>query len=361
MTIGKAMKTTEILDKYFNGDISVEDIPDILLKGKNKEDEHLEYKHSDELKKDEKNKLNPGQELRKYICGFANSDGGILVIGIDEKEHKVVNAKAPGGGDLAEWAVRNINHIAHLFSSPPIFRTVRHLDGDILIVIVNRSVNLIPVKEGDNLIYYVRFGDQTLRAEEYFITDILLGRRAFPVLEVSECRLMNEFVDELPKTHTVRDLNYYFQIRCLIENKSLILAEKVQIGLVCKMTSNSDRKIESQLLTYIDLEKDEIETINKISPIHRKASYNQNQELAPFESFYLSIDKIYIPFIRHPNGRYEYTWKAALYLISKNSPPIWYQLKLPMGNGPEVKDIKNKFEYSKLTNRRPVVSLKKLD
>ena len=160
------MNTSKLFEMLSSGeDFSTETL-DLLLRERIKEDQFLEYKHGDEIKK-----ANVSKEIRKYVSGFANSQGGIYIIGVDEKNFQVTGCTVPGGGDLAEWVARCLNPIAQYFSLPPRFSTLKHPGGDILIITVNRSLNLISVVEEGEPVYYMRFYDQTLNAPEYIITE----------------------------------------------------------------------------------------------------------------------------------------------------------------------------------------------
>jgi predicted HTH transcriptional regulator len=54
---------------------------DALLTEKVEEDQFLDYKDGSELD----NKKKAADTLRQYLSGFANSDGGILIIGVNDK------------------------------------------------------------------------------------------------------------------------------------------------------------------------------------------------------------------------------------------------------------------------------------
>ena len=68
------------------------------------------YKSERELS--DKKKAN--NTIRQYIERFANSMGGVLIIGVDEKTWSV-DSPTTIKGDLAEWASRCLNEIAHYF------------------------------------------------------------------------------------------------------------------------------------------------------------------------------------------------------------------------------------------------------
>lgn len=59
------------------------------------EDQFLEYKDGMVL-----DKAKPGEFIREYVAAFANSEGGVLIIGVKDAELTVTGAKTPGGKDL---------------------------------------------------------------------------------------------------------------------------------------------------------------------------------------------------------------------------------------------------------------------
>lgn len=181
------MNTNSLLEMLSSGESFSEETLDLLLSERIKEDQFLEYKHGDELKKS-----GASREIRKYVSGFANSQGGVYIIGVDDKKFEVTGSIAPGGGDLAEWAARCINPIAQYFSPPPRFFTIKHRNGDVLIIAVDRSLNLISVVEDGETVYYLRFYDQTLKAPDYLISDILLSRKVFPYLNIASCKIWDD-------------------------------------------------------------------------------------------------------------------------------------------------------------------------
>ena len=166
-------KPPELLEKLMTGyEMTSSDLDD-LLRDKTPEGLFLEYKDGKEL---EKPRSERNGTIREYLSAFANSAGGILIIGVDENTWTVTGCPAPGGGDLAEWekksrsnlaewAARCVTPIAHHFSPRPRYQTLDHPDGQVLIMVTERSPNLIPCNVGGEFVYYLRHHDQTLRNE----------------------------------------------------------------------------------------------------------------------------------------------------------------------------------------------------
>src|SRR5689334_23538068 len=111
-----ALRTQELLDRLMMGDeMTITELDD-LLANKVAEDLLLDYKHGDKLKEKK-----ASETIRKYVSGFANSAGGVLIIGVDAEVDVwiVTGARAPGGHDLARWARDCLGDMVAHLSPPP--------------------------------------------------------------------------------------------------------------------------------------------------------------------------------------------------------------------------------------------------
>lgn len=87
-----AQKSLELLEFLMSGYILDPDELDDLLMEKTPEDLFLDYKDGKILKE----KRKAAQTLREYMSGFANSQGGTLIIGVDQNTWSVTGCVAPG-------------------------------------------------------------------------------------------------------------------------------------------------------------------------------------------------------------------------------------------------------------------------
>jgi len=118
-------KTLEILQRVLEGERLVANDLEQLIEEAVKEGLYLEYKHGDLLK--ERDKAN--NVIREYMSAFANSDGGVLIIGIREEmsipvEVTGCNIGYVGNKPLDEWANSCITGIAGQFTIRPTFQSV---------------------------------------------------------------------------------------------------------------------------------------------------------------------------------------------------------------------------------------------
>ena len=93
---------------------------DALLADQVPEDQFLEYKHAKVM--DDKSAAK--KMIREYVSGFANSTGGVLLVGVDEVTWTVNGCVAPGG-DPIRWASRCLEPIAHFFAPQPRYQNLR--------------------------------------------------------------------------------------------------------------------------------------------------------------------------------------------------------------------------------------------
>lgn len=361
-------KTLQLLEKLSSGhQVTIDELED-LIKQKTKEDQFLEFKSGDEVE-DKKGK-DAAKTIRDYMCGFANSDGGVLIVGVKAPSSVPISIDGCNNhkkGDLAEWAARCLTPIASYFSPIPKFQVLHHPNGDVLIGVAQRSLNLIPQIENKQFIYNLRIHDQTLKAPEYLITDLLLGRKQKPDFDIVDWKAFNFQHNTDDETHTM-DLGFELRLKC--ENRNIVWAEESRWGIIAlvqkreSMYAANVNQPSNHLLSFVDIQELPIE--NQVRPgilLH----FNKSLDISkPFYSGYI-ISTFNVP-IRFGNQWFSYNWMAALYLVSKNSQPIWYQISLKV-NIDSIKWVDEKAKISptensdllsvtNLISERPIVAWK---
>lgn len=326
-----ALKTLEILESLMTEHrMTPAQLDDLIAKTVH-EDLYLDYKRGcvfDDRKKG-------SAILRRYISGFANSEGGVLIIGVDADNWKVTGCPAPGGGDLAawsgdvaEWASDCLTPIAAHFSQRPEFSVVDHTAGKVLVAWTARSLNLVPCNVEGKEVYYFRFHEKTLPAEDYLIRDLMLGRRSHPYLHLIACTLESlQARDKEVQGHWVKDLEFIPKLT--IENQSLSWAQDVRWGII-----GWDRKSTVPLSQYlrwnIVVQQPRIRGYpSRCSLYHLGHSKLKGPGLTPFAIETLEVRSNFtIPCAVDGNFCLPYAWRAAVYIVSSGSPPVWYQLSL---------------------------------
>lgn len=291
---------------------------DDMLQSDEREGHWLEFKHGDKFEKT----ANPAQTIRQYVSGFANSDGGIFIAGVDETTRNVTGCKAPGGGDLREWATRCANPISLRISPSPRFYVLPHPKGSVLIIAVYRSSLLVPCIESNREIYYLRVHDETLAAPPYLISDLLLGRRQHPMLN-----LYAGILELVSLTDPGANYNLTIRLRFGIENEGMSWAEGILIGTVFWSIGDESRLGQS-LRASLDLRKPDTERFTRAN---FRICHNTQMidPIRPFASAVMISDRLIILPLSGLVGWYApYRWKAAVYVIAKASPPTWYQAEI---------------------------------
>lgn len=350
-------RSLELLERLLAGDLLNADHLDDLIAKRVVEDLYLDYKHGDLLKDENKSQ----KTIREYVSAFANSAGGILIIGVRESEGipQEITGCQNHKGNLSEWASRCLTPIANYLVPTPRFHVVDHPNGQILVCAVQRSLSLVPIGSSEKIIYYFRLHDQTLQAPDYLMADILLGRRQHPNFEIKEALLTN-FHIESNSNYPSRDLKIETMFR--VENTGIVWADDSQWGVIYLAYQNEQRneKPSQHLLSYLDYQdKTPLPTMpTKLVHHHNSLSISK-----PFDTNDRHLTFTFP--LKNDNRWMYYTWKAALYFLARNSLPIWYQIEFDVDDDIHLLLIKewqhpslphNKFRITRLTAERPIVA-----
>ena len=166
------------MEKTFNQN----DIDELISSNK-EESINLEFKRSDALKMTDSSK----NEIAKDVSAFANSDGGIIIYGIQEIDHKASNYSYIDGNLFTkEWLDQVISsriqrRIEGLIIDP--IRIGEKIDQSIYVVKIPRSYNTPHMTS--NKKYYKRHNFQSIEMEEYEIRD-LYSRHSKTKLSICE-------------------------------------------------------------------------------------------------------------------------------------------------------------------------------
>lgn len=318
-------RSLQLLEQLLTGQHLAVNELDELINTPVKEDLYLEYKHGDELLNRDAN-----DTIREYISGFANSAGGILIVGVEAAQgapSRVTGCHGHNKGNLDEWAARCLTPIASYFSPLPQFQVLPHPSGDVLIGITQRSLGLVPRTEAGGIVYHFRFHDQTLKAPDYLMADLLLGRRQQPVIGIADLKIMNlnRILD-----NSIGAMDLEFEMRVQLENQSIVWADGSRWGLIAWVQQTDNRfnldvsQPSSHLLSFVEARDIQPERYSRSRRLLHLRGITHIDK--PFDVGHLRMS-LSIP-LRIHNEWFSYNWRAALYLIARNSLPIWYQINL---------------------------------
>ena len=204
------MSVNDLHERMLTGHpVLAEHVDEALRTGRKRAEEwetqYVEFKAGDFLaNKSSDNKTGePGKPykaaavLRKWVAGFANADGGLLVIGVSEGTKAVTGLGGTCGAvrkNPSEWAGHALSQLAWQLDPPPRIEVVDHPDGQVLLIDVGRSRGLVGCSENGQVIHYVRFGESTLAMPAHLVSDLVTGRRSEPRLvpQRMEARCQND-------------------------------------------------------------------------------------------------------------------------------------------------------------------------
>ena len=153
-----------------------------LITNEVEENIHLDYKAAGALDKDDKKR----NEITKDISAFANSDGGIIIYGVSEEDHKPKEISPIDGRIYTkEWLENVIQLIQPRIEDIKIYPIrVDDIRQSIYVVKIPRSSNA-PHMARDKR-YYKRFNFKSEPMEDYEVKD-LYNRVSIPKLEITGC------------------------------------------------------------------------------------------------------------------------------------------------------------------------------
>lgn len=172
---------------------SIDDIYD-LIRNEVEENIHLDYKEARALGKDDTKKA----DITKDVSSFANADGGIIVYGVAEEDHKPkVITPIDGKTFTKEWLENIIQQIQPRIDGVKIFpiRIDSDIEKSIYVVQIPRSANA-PHMARDHR-YYKRINFQSVPMEDYEVKDTY-NRVVTPNLVIENCSI---YVEEEKSDH----------------------------------------------------------------------------------------------------------------------------------------------------------------
>jgi len=253
-----------------------------------------------------------GAVLRKWVAGFANAVGGLLVVGVTDDRSTVPGLACPSKKHgWANWLANALRGFAGQISPPPNFSVVTIGAVEVLLVAVPQSDSLVACVEQGQLVHYFRIGESTVAAPPYLVADLISGRRRRPRFRLSDLN-----IDPERSNGSERRV----RVNWAVENDSLAWASKVDTGLV--YASNRGVEPPSELLARIEFDPRN-SAISGISP--RLVWTRLADALAPFGSARFSAD-----FAVPPAGS-DLLLEIGCYVACPEAPPCWFTMRFERG------------------------------
>jgi len=283
-----ALRPKELLDYLLEDQTLTSQQLDEFIQANHKEGLHFEYK--DGMITKQPNRDKGRQTIREYVSGFANSDGGVLLIGVSDSTPRHIAPCEPsiGGLPLEQWASRCLQGMVGYFSPQPRFQVIQHAQGPVLAVAVARAPSLVPCVESREQRHFLRIDDSTLAIPDYLHADLVLGRRQHPRLDVYDPSFTEEsHVVEFGSPNERYGATRVF-FTFMVENLSLIAAEQVVVGVVSWTLSGDDTKPHTEINRYLRSHMDIVERSSgnlKTHVVHKTGLPIVEQNLDPFTKY----------------------------------------------------------------------------
>ena len=164
-----------------------------LIRNNVEESIHLDFKAAGSLSKDDKKH----REIAKDVSAFANSDGGIIIYGVTESDHKASDLSYIDGNTYnKEWLenviTSNIQKRINGIEIIPI-RDGGDINKTIYVVKIPRSNNAPHMSAGNR--YYRRFNFKSVPMDEFEVRD-LFHRANMPKLEIAGKKVLRRFIED---------------------------------------------------------------------------------------------------------------------------------------------------------------------
>jgi hypothetical protein len=295
-----------------------------LVRERVEESLYLEYKRGKWLGDGTRSDLERKQLLRAYVSGFANAEGGLLAIGIVGGEDcqrgeawSLEGPTCPSGDGWSAWLEAVLQDIS-------VKARVRHqvvdcgVSGEVVLIAVDRAESLIRVYEKPRLVCHLRVGQSTLPIDETLYVDLVLGRRAKPVLEL----------EGLP-AHAINDSeSFRLGIKAVVNNLGLVWVDEYKSASIGYAQGGVG--VPGHVLRHLDVAKpvpDEGNFRVSLFDLHPP-----DKRLRPFES--LALGNQVKGFPRVPAGT-SWFWAGAVLFVPANGGPLWAQVAAH-GEGPHA-------------------------
>jgi len=324
---------TELLDHLLAGNrLSLDDLRHVITAFRAESNYH-EFKPPSWAAPDR------GDSIRQYVTSFLNGDGGVLFVGITEGDELPDGKRGPRqiegclqikGTPLTSWATTLLHGYAgKIVPGPRISEVEVSDDKNVLCIAVARAPALVPYK-GDE--YWLRSGDSTVKVAPYLLSDLVLGRRQHPMFRLVS--VTTRYTD--PKdVDLVNGKRFQIPWSVELENTSLIWADTIRAGVISWSLEPAASGIgeDDEIMRHIDAAKptDVTPFGESLVLLHNRNTRTDNIKfkLDPFERSAiptLGLSNVWLPPRENRTDRTLRSW-AALYVLPKGSPPIWFQLR----------------------------------
>ena len=279
------------------------------------------------------------EKLRAAICGFANAEGGFLLIGYAESTQTFDGVRPVNNKQPEQWAADALAQLAQWIR--PRFVRMSVNGVEVLLVAVDRSRALAFCFE-DEPVYYLRFGHQTKAMPPSLVADLMLGRRARPDLRLTSVRMGVQGVHDGPHAGT-----FQATLAVRFENDAFVLARRTRAGMVAWSPDVAEANMTGQVVRSVEIVPPPEGLGGVRLPVWRRqhlmtvrrGAMGAPQDVLPFDYGTDDLRGWRLPYFRRqPTGsndpeeraqaRGALEVQAALYLLAEDTEPSWWQVIL---------------------------------
>jgi len=310
------LDSATLLDRLLGGEVPPVDLIDELLRRRVRESVWLDYKSGTLF--DDKTPKEAVRLLRRHVAGFANAEGGVLIIGAHNDEPNSAKWSVvpctKHEGRLVKWAQDALAPLLGYLDPFPRIHEVVHPVGPLLFVAVARAPALVPCIEDGRPVHYLRFADSTRAAPDYLLADIALGRRSHPVLRLGHHSAQTVVERGNPQ-------NFKQTLTLGFWNESVVWVEGLMVGLVGDHVG-SGRPNTEHLSETIRSRIDIGERVAGVRPNLRRPqnTFRPDMRIAPFDTHHFRFD------LSLPLTLLRYRWTGLFFIVPRGHPASWYEI-----------------------------------
>ena len=328
------------------GQATAHDIDQLIRIGA-KEDLRIEWKGGDWLtpsagvKPSHKTPAKGGKRLEAWTAAFANCEGGVLLVGVDQDSHGrpiAVNGQTcsdfASGPDALRTKVRDaLRSLTQQLHFEPRIQVLEHANGMVLLVGVSRAPWLVRcLGPGGAVQYWMRTFDGSSPLPDAVAMDLLVGRRERPLLALE----VWAYGVRPPQGVTVqRDLGppHRLTLNFKLVNESLVWLPDIVVGFVLPSLQRAPHQMgmTEQLRASVE------------NPTNHQRNHERVGSLGALPPFSEALSSVVmsVPASEFQiDGRWSSvpapsSWSIAAYAVAPGHPPVWWEVSgtvLPSGD-----------------------------
>lgn len=259
------------------------------------------------------------RDIRRDIVAFANTSGGCLMVGVDQRDGGfVAEGVSPTAGDLKSWFATVMDPIRGQLLEQPVAREI--VLGDVRVWIVatarNQAGLVFAPGESQELVLPMRIDDSTIDAPAYLVTDLLVGRRSHP-------HFRGRAILTASHSHGMTGQTTDIRVSIDVENTSFVHADDCHVIFVRHHVASArsqsrvydkdmrEMGLSPSLHSMIDADSEHAPALSQMA---RRVGTLEPFVLLPLANFDLAL-------VGHVSRL-----RAAVFVVYRGGPPAMFQI-----------------------------------